>query len=260
MMSLANGFMVQLRVIHAVILRETKTRFGQHKAGYLWALLEPLFWIGTFAGMYTLLGRDEVGGMPLIPFLATGILPYQLFAMTTGSVANAINGNKALLFYPQVQPIDLVLSRAALEAATYAIVFFLIVGGYALVVQHLEIDSLLVTLWGMLLASLLGMTFGLISCALNVVSQTVERIRGPLMKPLFWMSGLFFTAESLPSDVREVMLWNPVLHCTELVRAGWFEQYHGRYASSTFVLAWVVAFAFVGLTLERAVRRKVQLT
>jgi capsular polysaccharide transport system permease protein len=254
------GAFTQLRVIHAVALRETKTRFGQHRAGYLWALVEPIVWIGTFFGLYTIMGRQGPDGMALVPFLTTGILAYQIFAQTVDKVSQSINGNKALLFYPQVQPLDLVFARTLLEAVTYVIVFAVIVGGHALVVQSLAIHSILETLLGFSLASLLGMSVGLVFCALNVVSATADRVRGPLLRPMFWISGLFFTANALPSQVREVFLWNPVLHCVELVRAGWFPEYHARYASPTYVLAWIIAFAFVGLTLERAVRRKVQLT
>jgi len=259
-MTYVNGALAQFRVIHALALRETKTRFGQHRAGYVWALLEPIFWIGTFYALFALAGREGPAGMDLVPFLATGIVTYQIFSVTTDKVSQAINGNKALLFYPQVQPLDLVFARTILEAATFVIVFALIVGANALAAQTLEVGSVLRVLWGMTLASLLGMTLGLVFCALNVVSQTADRVRGPMMRPLFWVSGLFFTANSLPSQVREVLLWNPVFHCTEIVRDGWFPPYHAIHASSAYVLVWVVGLAFAGLTLERVVRRRVQVT
>ena len=253
-----DGAMAQLRVIDALVLREIKTRFGQNRAGYLWALLEPIFWIGTFYGLYAIAGRQGPDGMELIPFLATGIVTYQIFAQTVERASQAINANKALLFYPQVQPIDLVFARTALEAVTYVVVFALIVGSHALAVQAFEIDNVLRVLEGMTLAALLGMTLGLVFCALNVVSATADRIRGPLMRPLFWISGLFFTANSLPTQARELLLYNPVFHCVEMVREGWFPQYHAHHLSGGYVLWWIVGFAFTGLTLERAVRRRVQ--
>ena len=260
MKDLYRGVLAQLRVIHALALRETKTRFGQHRAGYLWALLEPLFWIGTFWGLYTLVGRDSMAGMPFVPFLATGIVTYLLFSATLEKVAQAISANKALLFYPQVHTLDLVFARAVLELATYVVLFAIIMGGYGLLLQSIEFENLLRVLWGLILAAMVGMTAGLVVCGLTVLSATVERVRGPLMRPMFWISGLFFTAESLPTDVREAMLWNPVLHCVEIVRDGWFPSYHGVHASSAYVLYWIVGLAFVGLTLERAVRRRIQVT
>lgn len=252
--------MAQIRVIHAIALRETRTRFGQNRLGYVWALVEPLLLIGMFWGIYAMVGRRVPDGMDVVPFLATGILAYQFFAKTMGQTAAAVSGNKALLYYPQVQTLDLIAARAGLEAATYGLAFVLIVGTYSFVEGSWQVDSLLRTAFGLGLASGLGMTLGLLCCAAGVVSNTVDRIRGPLMRPLFWTSGLFYTANELPSQARELLMYNPVFHCIEITRDGWFPSYHAYYADAAYPLAWIVGLAFVGLTLERAVRRRVQLS
>ena len=259
-MSLVDGGIAQLRVIHAVALRETRTRFGDHRLGYLWALLEPAIWILTFYAAFSVMGRVMPNGIGIVPFLATGIVPYELWAKSVDRGSQAIAGNRSLLFYPHVHTLDLILARGALEFATYCVVFVVILGGYALVVGHWAIDSLLHTLLGLVLASLLGSCLGLVLCALGVISSSVDRIRGPLMRPMFWISGLFFTANDLPSAAANILLWNPVLHCVELVREGWFPSYDSRYAEPAYVLYWIVGLAFVGLTLERVVRRRVQLS
>ena len=111
---------LEVRVVQALALRETRTRFGANQLGYLWALLEPLFWIGTFWGLFRVVDRHAPNGMEIIPFLATGIVPYHLVMKTAEKGSQAINGNKALLFYPQVQTLDLIFARGALELATYA--------------------------------------------------------------------------------------------------------------------------------------------
>ena len=260
MSGLVQGALNQLRVVHAVALRETRTRFGAHQLGYLWALLEPIFWIATFGGMFWALGRLTPHGLDLIPFLATGIIPYELVMKTSDRVSNSIEANRALLFYPQVQTLDLALARGGLEVATSIAVFAAIVGGYGLYVRELRIDDVLRVLFGMGLAGLLGLALGLVLCASSVLSKSVERIRGPLFRPLFWVSGLFFTADALPLHIRQYMMWNPILHCVEIVRDGWFTAYRSTEASPAYVAVWIILLAFAGLTLERAVRRRIQPT
>lgn len=260
MNELARGALNQLRVVQALALRETRTRFGAHQLGYLWALLEPLFWILTFYGLFSLVGRTMPGGMEIVPFLTTGIIPYELVMKTSDRASLSIDANRALLFYPQVQTLDLILARAGLEIATFIAVFIAIIGGHALIVGELQIGNVLTTLMGMALAGMLGLALGTVLCGLSIVSKSVERVKGPVMRPLFWISGLFFTAESLPLQIREAFLWNPILHCVEIVRGGWFPAYHARHASPSYVLVWVVVLLFAGLTLERAVRRKIQPT
>lgn len=258
--SLLSGLWLQVEVVHALVLRETRTRFGDHKLGYLWALLEPILIIFTLYGLFHLAGRATPPGMDIFGFIATGLVPYHLFAASARQVAESINGNRALLYYPPVQPIDLALARAVLEAATYLTVFVVLMGGHALVLQNLEIDDLLTVLCGFALASLLGASMGLVFCCLGQISNAVDRARGPLLRPLFWISGIFFTAESLPGHIRGPALLNPVFHCVELVRAGWYPTYGAQHADAGYVLAWIGVLAVIGLLLERVIRRRIEVT
>jgi capsular polysaccharide transport system permease protein len=259
-MSLVRGLAVQTEIVHAILLRETRTRFGAHQLGYLWAFIEPLLWIGTFYGLFWLAGRTPPPGMDLVSFLTTGIVPFLLFRETTKRVLVAISANKALLFYPQVRPLDLVLARSMLELGTFLGVFVVLLGGVALSRGQLEIENPLLVLLGLTTAGLLGATFGLFLCALSVYSTVVERLVGPLLRPFFWVSGVFFTANDLPSQVRGLLMWNPVLHAVELVRDGAFAGYTARYADMKFPFFVILCLAFVGLTLERVARAKLELT
>ncbi len=254
-LSLAQGLMGQFEVVHALVLRETRTRFGAHRLGYAWALLEPLVMIGTFIGVFLIAHRKSPDGMTLFGFLATGLVPYTLFSNSVAQVANAINGNKPLLFYPKVQVLDLVIARFFLELGTYALVLIVLLGTHALWIQEFHIDEPMLVIGGMVLSGLLGSAVGLIFCALAQYSNLADRARGPLIRPLFWVSGIFFTATQVPRG-GEALLYNPVLHPIEMVRAGWFESYDANLARPGYVLLWILVLGFIGLALERTVRRR----
>jgi len=196
----------------------------------------------------------------VMSFIATGVVPYHMFNNSVVRIAVAIESNKALLFYPQVRPIDLVFARALLEIATYVGVFIVLMTGHALIVQRFEIDSALSVAVGLVLAGLLGSTLGLVFCTLSQFSNLVDRIMSPLLRPMFWISGVFFTAMDLPERVRAGFLRNPLLHTVELVRGGWFEGYDSRFASVPYILMWILGLAFVGLSLERVVRQRIELS
>jgi capsular polysaccharide transport system permease protein len=258
--SLLQGMRVQARVVGALTLRETRTRFGGHALGYVWALAEPVLWIFTFYGLYVLLNRRVPQRLDVFAFLATGMIAYELVMKTQDRVSASISGNKALLFYPQVQPLDLVAARIALEMSTYVVILTILLGANALFRGELVIASMLTLSFGLVLAALLGGSLGLVLASAQLVFPTIERMKGPLMRPLFWISGLFFTAHVLPRGVRDIFLWNPIFHCLEIVRAGWFPGYHDEYASPGYVMAWILTLSFVGLTLERSVRHRIEVT
>lgn len=250
----------QLQVVHALVLRETRTRFGSHRLGYVWALLEPLLFIAMFGVFYTLLDRTLPAGLPLVPFLATGFLPYLMFNRIARQSMNAIGANKGLLFYPDVRPLDLVGARVVLEIATYLSVFAVIMTTLGLWEGRLHVDSLLLTMVGFALAAGLGLGLGLVLCGLSVFSNSIDRLVGPMMRPLFWVSALFFSTNELPTDVRDIVLFNPLLHVIELTRDGWFPGYRVPQVSILYPAAWTLLLLYFGLTLERVARRRLEMT
>lgn len=258
--SLRRGLFIQWQVVHALILRETRTRFGQHQLGFLWALIEPIFGIGTFVILFTLMGRPAPTGMDLFGFLVTGFVTFQGFTGTVNAVSHAIGGNRGLLFYPQVQPLDLIISRTLLETATLITVFAIFMGGESLYLAKFSPDNLLLLLGGLLLAATMGAGLGMFIGALALHFPSVEKITGFLMRPLFWLSGLFFSANEVPMELLQIIQYNPILHCVEMVREGWYYEYTSRVLSVAYPVGWMLGFVFFGLILERASRARIELT
>ena len=202
-MTLTTGLQAQLQVIHALVLRESRTRYGAHQLGYIWALLEPLLWVLTFYGIFYFTSRHIHYGMDIVSFITTGIIPYQMFRETMSQSQTAIKANTSLLFYPQVHPLDLVIARVSLEVVTLVTVFVIIMGTHSLYLGELHIDNLLAVMSGLLLASLLGASIGLFFNALTVYTKLIDRVVPILMRPLFFISGLFFTVNELPEKARD---------------------------------------------------------
>ena len=254
------GALTQMHVVFAVLIRETKTRFGDNQLGYLWAFIAQGLMIGMFIGFYGIFGRTAPHGMSLVAYLTTGIVPFSLFRDTAQRCLSAVDSNKGLLFYPQVRPLDLVIARALLEAVTYLGVMTLFLGGLALYEGPPRIDSFLRAFMGFGLASAFGAALGLLCCGLSVFTPTLERLFPSFVRIIFWFSAVFHPVESLPRGMRDVILLNPMTHAIELVRSGWFPGYDAHSADPFYVLAWILVLAFFGLSIERMARRRLELT
>jgi capsular polysaccharide transport system permease protein len=258
--SIARGLGGQVEVVWALILRETRTRFGKNQLGYLWALFEPLLIIATFYVVFMLGRRSPSAGMDIYSFIATGFVPYLMFKSTADRLGSAIDANRGLLFYPHVKPMDVVFARAILEAVTYVGVFLVLMGMHAMYHQRLVFDDALLVLSGLALAWGFGAALGMVFCSISVVSGIVDRTKSAIIRPFFWTSGIFFTANELPGVVREYLLYNPVFHAVELVRSGWFPDYTLRHAEPFYVVKWIFGLGLAGLLLERVVRRRIELS
>lgn len=255
--SLIDAASTQARVINALVLRETKTRYGEHKIGFLWALLEPAIIVSIFVAMFANLRSDDPSGMALVPFMLTGLVPFAFFKDVMTQMQGAIAGNRQLFAFPQVTTFDVIIARGILEIVIIAAVFSILVLLTDLAGWSIRIERPLDVLAACGLLSMMGLGFGFIFASLSPVIPSVRQLSAALLgRPLFFASGLFFTAESIPPFVREYLLYNPILHALELLRSGFFYEFESAYGDWDYLIACSVIFLAVGLLVHQAMRRR----
>jgi len=246
--AVSNALAIQGRVIQALMLRETKTRYGLLKLGYVWALIEPALQVGVFVAIFTLAGRESASGMPLVLFLITGITPFLAFRKSLQQVTAAVKANRQLLTFPQVTLFDLVFARLWLEAVTMVVVFILLVFFSQYLGEQVNIENLLGVCIAFLLMQLTAAGLGMLFCSLTPFLPSIHKLVNPFLgRPLFFTSGLFFTAEMLPPAVRDLLLYNPLLHLIEYLRSSFFYEFHSVYYDLGYAGAWALATFTLGI-------------
>ena len=93
-----------------------------------------------------------------------------------------------------------------------------------------------------------------------VFSNSVERIQGPLLRPFFWASGVFYLGSELPARAQHALSWNPLYEIIQLTRDGWFSTYSAPEVGVAYVMYWILGLTLLGLLLERPARRRIELT
>jgi capsular polysaccharide transport system permease protein len=241
----------RLRVLFALVLREMGTSFGRSAGGYLWALGEPLGGVLLLALVFSLAVRTPPLGSSFILFYATGMMPFSLFKAMSGGVAGAVSSNKGLLTYPVVTVLDAVLAKFVLNLLTSLMVTLILISGIVLVLDlHVNLDlGSAATAMG--LAALLGLGVGATNCVLFGFFPTWKNVWGVLTRPLFLISGIFFTFESVPKAFQAVLWWNPLVHVTGVMRAGFYGTYDPAYVSYPYVLGLGLGLFAAGAVLMR---------
>ena len=248
----------QSRVVHALMLREAKSRFGRQKLGYLWAVLEPTAFITIFAMMFAFGDAMRVSGILVVPFMITGFTPFLLFRNTMTQTIGAIETNRILLTFPQVTPTDLVFARAFLEIATLTAVFLIILAGAYVLGFEFKVERPLEVLAAVGCLATTGLGLGACFAACAPFFRSIQMVVGMIAgRPLFFLSGLFFTAEMMPSGVREILLLNPILHMIEWLRSAFFKEFESQYMSIEYAVGTALVTLCFGLLLLRGLRKKI---
>ena len=150
-MASRSSWQIMCDSVHALLMREIKTRFGTNRLGYFWAIAEPVAQAAVIGLIFTLLGRSSVSGISVALFMFTGILPFKLFAKLLPQLSAAVNANKALLAYRQVSAIDPIIARIIIEVSTFIVAYIVIFS----VMGWLGFEVIPHDILGVLMASLL---------------------------------------------------------------------------------------------------------
>jgi len=247
----------QLRVIYALIIRETRTRFGDSSLGYGWALLEPILHILMLSLVFAVLmhGRPPIGRQFFI-FYYTGIIPYHIFVHTSSSMTYAVSANGSLLQLPLVGTFDVILARGLLELVTDILVAaILLVGFGAIGLGTLPDDfagvaAATATVW------LLGCGFGFVNAVVNMFFKSWDKIWAQLTRILYFCSGIFYVPGMMPDWIRDLLAWNPVLQGVDWFRASFFGDYVPHWLDRSYLAAVAGVVLIAGLALERSLQRQ----
>lgn len=246
-----------LRTIVALMLREMATTYGRSPGGYLWAVLEPVGGIAVLSLAFSVfLERPALGtNFPL--FYATAFLPFTLYSVLAQKVALSIVFSKPLLAYPAVTFADAILARFALNALTQIVVFALVILGiHAIFGLRAALDWPAILL-GLSMAAALGLGVGTLNCYLRAVFPLWDTIWSIANRPLFLVSGIFFLFEGLPAQMRALLWFNPLIHITGAMRAGFYPSYRPDYISPTLVFGISLVTLAAGLLALRHSHRAI---
>lgn len=243
------------RSISALMLREMSTSYGGKPGGYVWAILEPLGAILILSFGFSLLIRTPPMGNSFVLFYATGFLPFSLYMDLSNVVARSLNFSRPLLAYPSVSWIDALLARLILNALTNVLVCYLIFTGILLFTDTRTVVEIMPIVTAFSLAILLSMAIGTLNCVIGGLFPTWDMLWSIATRPLFLVSGVFFTFDSMPSTLQDYLWWNPLVHIIGLTRQGFYPMYHGQYISVAYVLLLSMIILFFGLLLMRRYHR-----
>jgi len=238
-----------------LLLREIQTRFGSQKLGYFWAVVEPMIMIIVFALIHSYLGSSTP--YPISVFLATSFLSYNAFRAVIQQLMNSFKANKPLFIYKQIKPFDTLISRYILEIFifTVIIILFIFIGLYLGIDINCK-DPLYVML-AFFWFTFFGFSLGILFAVLAYFFENFPRIINIIFYPMFFISGLFFTADSLPQKVRDILLWNPIFQFEEMIHGYYFYVLNDKYVDYSYLLIWTLIPLFLGLWLYKKAEKKI---
>jgi capsular polysaccharide transport system permease protein len=235
----------------ALFLREAVARLSAGRAAWVWILLEPIVHLIFLNVLFGFVLQRVISGIDGGLFITTGVLGFFMARNTAMRCKDAINANAPLLTYRQVLPVDTVLVRAALEAVLLVISALFLLTGLGLLGYKVLPKDVLLVMVGFAALWLAGVGLGLMLSVASELIPEIGKVTKMLFRPLYFLSGVMYPASAIPTPYQDWFLLNPFVHGIELLRAGFFSQYH---ALPRVSLGYLVGFAMVTIVLGLALQ------
>lgn len=256
---LRKGWAIQVRVIHALMIRELTTRFGRENIGFLWIMVEPLLFAGLVAIVWRLMKGASEHGMSMAAFAVSGYIPITLFRHGVSRSVAAFTANGSLLYHRQIKILDFIIARFIIEILGGMMAYIFIASILMFFNEFPVPDNIGLFLAGWSIYCLFTFSICLIIAPLSEMSEAMEKFVPVTTYIMLPFSGLFLMASWLTPKVREYMLLSPFVNAMEMMRKGiWGDQITAYYNPWNPIACSIVAAA-IGLALCRRVRRTLSL-
>lgn len=250
--TLLAGLLNWVSLSKALVVREIRTRFSGGSLGYAWAVIIPVAWILAITVFFYWIGRSAPIAVDLPIFVATGMIPYLVFRQVVTSMMRACRAQRHLITLGPAKPDDIFAASGLLEMINAGLVtaaILLVITSFSVVPM---VQDPLTVLFGLALAWGLGMSAGRLAAVMAAASDTAQRLVPILLRPFFWISGIFFVAAELPGELHDFLWFNPLLHVIEILRLGWFGNFPSEAADFRVPLIATAALYFASRALEHS--------
>ncbi|WP_395344574.1 ABC transporter permease [Ningiella sp. W23] len=238
-------------VIFSLMLRQVRTAFSD-KLGLSWAVIQPAAFIFILSFMRGRLDGGETYTIPTFVFMAYGLLMIQLWMQVFQSGTSAIRQSKPLFAFRQVQPISPVIAIGLFEAVIKVFVIFCLLLIMYFMDMDIRLDEPLSIILNFVLIAVFALSLGLLFGMIGLFIPEVSKVISLLTRPMFFISGVFFSLRDFPPELWWLLDWNPILHAIEISRGSAYSSYGELGVSQIYVVEVTVITVFLSLIFYRA--------
>jgi capsular polysaccharide transport system permease protein len=250
-----DAWQIQRAVVVALVIRELRARVQGQWLSLMWMVLEPLAHVLAILALIGARSATVSVNVEFPVFLVTGLLPFFIFRNLARRLSKSISANRGLFAYRQVMPIDALVARGFVEVGLWSMVYLAALALLGWLGYHwfprepLELAGVSVVLIA------LGVSLGLLFAVIAHNRPRVDAFIGLIFLPLYFASGVIFPLHNLSPSLREILLYNPVLHLIELSRVHFLPNYAPLHGVDPFYpAAWALVLVALSLSLYRVYR------
>jgi lipopolysaccharide transport system permease protein len=203
-------------LLAALVVRDLKLRYKRSALGVLWSLLGPLAQMLIFTFLFHRVLPLNISSYPV--FVFGGLLVWSWFSTSLGQAAGAITESRELIRRPgfpvNILPVVSVTTNLVhLVLALPILLLFSALGGGQLTAALVALPIVVAVQFAFTLS------LAYLVATLNVTYRDTQHLLGVLLLLLFYLTPIFYSAESVPLEFAWLYSLNPMVHLVAAYRA-----------------------------------------
>jgi lipopolysaccharide transport system permease protein len=200
-----------------IFWREFNTMYRRTSLGPLWAFVAPAAYLCIFIFFRLMFGLSNPEGLPIIPFLFSGLCFWLLFTQIITSSFPAITSNISILKKIPVSALVFVVSSSLLPLLTCG-VYLLLLELLLLFYGYLPSFSYICIPAIMCLVFFFALGVGLLVASIAIYRQDIIQVLPTIIQLGMFATPIFFSPQILPENLRWVVAINPIAECIGMFR------------------------------------------
>jgi len=206
-------------LIRTWTLMNIHAQYINTKLGLVWIFLEPLIttMVYTLAFGELLRARPPRGGVPFICFYLSGIVFWKFFSSCITKSLRSIISNIGLMTevrFPRESAVLVDFLQNMVDFFASFLIMMIILAFYGIYPNQGYVFIPLI----LLVTSMITIGLMFFFSSLSVFIQDIGQIIGPILRLLFFISGVIFQVENAPQPYGTLLQFNPMLLIIESFR------------------------------------------
>lgn len=254
---LAHSWAVQRRVLGALLMRETLTRYGRHNIGFLWMFVEPMLFTVGVTLLWNALKTVHGSNLPITAFGITGYSSVLIWRNMPSRAIGAITPNLSLMYHRNVKILDIFLSRILLEFMGVLTSCLILTLFFSAIEWMTLPEDIIKVVEGLFMLGWFGASLAILIGALSHDNELVDKFWHPFVYLFFPFSGAAFLIDAAPAGARSFILWVPMVHGVECVRDGYFGSMFTPHYDLGYLAMWNITLTLVALLQVRKLNYRI---
>ena len=215
-----------LSIIWTLIAQRFASRDSRDRFRLLWIFVEPIGQMAVLMTIFTIIGRTAAYGRSFPLFLIAGLAVLNLFNRGAQMAKGAMMGLSRQSRLATIGMFDDAIARVAFVS----LVTIISTGGVLYGIAVFTRVETMPKYWDRVAAAvfwvaLMAFGFGMLRAWSAHFAPVLERVYAIVTRGLIFVSGVFYMPSFLPPALRDLIVWNPLMHGVELLRLGIYREY-----------------------------------